>query len=496
MKKNFLRIISLLALTLTILSSGFLNVSAASNAPYKIHFINVGSGDAILLESNGHFGLIDGGEDTFNFNTGGHTDPEGCQHQVKDYIKRIAGNANGKVKLDFVIVTHAHSDHIGGLREVLKDPNFTVERAYFKNYPDSYWKNLNSTEQSWDTQKQYSDFKRICDAEGVTKVWNKKELDQSITLGRFTLKLFNTTLVSRSNMEENENSLAVAVEANGKVALLTGDLNELKNSNRESAVLKEVRSTYKNIDLLKLGHHGYPGSNSKKFIEGLNPSYAVVTNYWKSVYSNVAQNHYNDGEIPTKDLLLSKKIPTYPVGDNAGAIGNALIIDYSKYDFGLSAYSQGAVWTKSNSNWYYKRTDGTMITGWVKDPSDNSWYYLRKSNNDRTPGPMGSMVKGWFEDTNRRWYYMRTATNDKKAGSEGAMVTGWMQDGNYWYYLRPAQTGNEPEGAMATGWLQDGGKWYYLRLAPEGSIPGGTMVTGYRVIDGKGYNFDSSGALI
>lgn len=447
----------------------------------KIHFINVGSGDAILLESKGQFALIDGGEDTYNFKTKGHTDV-GYQDKVKDYIKAVTKNyrdKNGKIVLNFIIGTHAHSDHIGGLREVVKDPNFIITKAYLKEYPNSYWNNLNDSEKSWDNKEQYEDIIYQLGVKGADVLKTQNDLDSIKRLGDFEIQLFNTKVFNSKN-GENENSLVTTVKANGKIVLLTGDLNELHDSLKETAVLKELQSKgIKKVNLLKLGHHGYINSNTQQFLKGINPDYVIATNNWSHVYG------------ATKDLLFSMKKPTYAVGDNDG-----IILDFSYSNFNLSKYKLSYVWTKVGSYWYYKTTNASILyEGWFQDPDNGNWYYLRKSTNDRIPGPKGAMITGWFEDTTRRWYYMRIKDNDKSNGAEGSMVKGWMKDGNYWYYLRPQKTGNEPEGSMATGWIQPDGKWYYLRLQPEGNIPGGTMVTGTRVIDGKTYIFNSDGSL-
>ena len=74
-----------------------------------MHFIDVGQGDSILAESNGHYMLIDAGEN----------DQAGT---VISYLK-----AQGVTKLDYVIGTHPHSDHIGGLDKVID--TFPVDKV-------------------------------------------------------------------------------------------------------------------------------------------------------------------------------------------------------------------------------------------------------------------------------------------------------------------------------------------------------------------------------
>ena len=77
----------------------------------KIYFIDVGQADSILIEQNGKFMLIDAGN-----NDDGDL--------VVNYLKQ-----KGVTKLDYVIGTHAHEDHIGGMDDVIK--NFDEEKILF-----------------------------------------------------------------------------------------------------------------------------------------------------------------------------------------------------------------------------------------------------------------------------------------------------------------------------------------------------------------------------
>ena len=114
---------------------------AASGNTTRIHFISLyGASDAILLESNGHFGMVDSGED-WDYPSGstgskypyryGITTNEGYEQQVIHYLKQL-----GVEKLNFYIATHAHSDHIGSGDEIIE--HFPVDCLYIAEYDDSY----------------------------------------------------------------------------------------------------------------------------------------------------------------------------------------------------------------------------------------------------------------------------------------------------------------------------------------------------------------------
>ena len=64
-----------------------------------------------------------------------------------------AAGADGKVYLDFIVGTHAHSDHLGGFDTILADPDVSVGRAYLKVYDSSVINEHEVTE--WDNQEVY-----------------------------------------------------------------------------------------------------------------------------------------------------------------------------------------------------------------------------------------------------------------------------------------------------------------------------------------------------
>lgn len=114
------------------------NVQAQESSGNKIHFINVqeGGSDAIILESNGHFAMVDTGED-YDFPDGSDSRYPWRQginttykHVLTDRVFRHLKEL-GVQKLDFILVTHTHSDHIGNVDELLS--TYQLTESILKN---------------------------------------------------------------------------------------------------------------------------------------------------------------------------------------------------------------------------------------------------------------------------------------------------------------------------------------------------------------------------
>ena len=236
----------------------------------KIHFLKTGTSDAILLESNGHFAMVDAGEDTDNVRNFEWLELEGYEKEVVAYLKAHAADENGKVHLDFVLGTHAHSDHIGGFDTVILDPDITVDRAYLKEYDSSKIKEYEI--EQWDNQEVYDQMVDALRERNVLIVSNPD--GTPFSFGNFTVTLFNTyDPETDERVGENDRSLGVLLEKNGTRVFLSGDMDNYTGD--EERLAPEIGK----VDLLKLGHHGYSGSSTSAFIRTLMPEACVITNY-------------------------------------------------------------------------------------------------------------------------------------------------------------------------------------------------------------------------
>ena len=124
--------------------------------------------------------------------------------------------------------------------------------------------------------------------------------------GDFTLQFYNTvTPEELQGKGENASSIGVKVSKGSKSAFLAADITK-------STGLEEIRAEdIGDIDLLKIGHHGYFCSSSKYFLQTLMPEIAIVTNQLGKVYPNVKWN-----------LTMIAKVPFFATYDNNGLIAS------------------------------------------------------------------------------------------------------------------------------------------------------------------------------
>lgn len=243
----------------------------------KIHFLNTGFSDAILLESAGHFALIDAAEDSDNPRGFPALAFKGYEDRVLEYLKTHARCDDGRVRLDFVLGTHSHSDHIGGFDTVILDPEIEIGRAYLKRYDSSV---INAYErEEWDNQEVYDQMIFALESRNIPLV---QDMDSTpFFLGEMKITLFNTDdPKDEHDIGENDRSLGVLAEMSGTRVFLAGDIND--NSGDEKRLAPKIGK----VDVLKVGHHSYAGSTTEFWLKTLCPKVCIVTNDYKTADKN------------------------------------------------------------------------------------------------------------------------------------------------------------------------------------------------------------------
>lgn len=243
---------------------------ASPDAELKVHFIDVGQGDCQLIQSPDYTVLIDGGE----------------SEKSQDVINYI--NNLGIKKLDYVIVTHFHSDHMGGMSEILKA--FNIGRIVFPE-TDEYFLPLPTT-RAFEKMLQTIDEKQI----PVTY----STPNHSIFLG----ENINLTLLAPVTIYDDMNNVSIVSRlVHGENSFLfTGDIEE----KAENDILNEHKSL--STTVLSSPHHGSRTSSSSKFISAVNPQFTVIQSGANNSYGHPHKETldiYNEigTEVLRNDLL-------------------------------------------------------------------------------------------------------------------------------------------------------------------------------------------------
>ena len=244
----------------------------------KIHFLNTGHSDWIILESHGKIAMIDSAEDTDFPKDKPHLNLKGYEDIVVKYLLYNFSDENGNVNIEFVLGTHCHSDHIGGFDTVINHPNIFVKTAYLKHYNEQ---NICRFERvRWDNTEVYN---QMLDAIKKNNVELVEEFDEMKTvLGDFNIEFFNGKNRERKiKFGENVNSVGTLVTIGKSRAFLAGDINYKAGDE------KRIADKIGNVDLLKVGHHGYLYSTSFYWVKKLMPKIAIFCNEMKGVYPDV-----------------------------------------------------------------------------------------------------------------------------------------------------------------------------------------------------------------
>lgn len=238
-----------------------------------IYVLNTPEADAILLQSCGRFALVDAAEDTGNARKLRYFNGKGYEWFVLAYLKRVCGDAQGKVHLDWFVGTHCHSDHLGGLDTLLDDPDVTLDRAYLKRYRHQY---INRFERAaWDNQELFDQTVQALKRNNVE--WIADLTDEPFQWGNMQIRFHNEKYKTQRNVGENNHSLGIEIVCHGYKAFLAGDINNARGD--ETRIGKKLGK----VHFLKIGHHGHIRSTTWWFVHAIRPECAALTNQAKDL---------------------------------------------------------------------------------------------------------------------------------------------------------------------------------------------------------------------
>lgn len=216
----------------TTAQSGQETAGVSESGSFTIHFIDVGQADSTLVTCDGHSMLIDGG----------NADDSNLVYSV------LQRETDGH--LDYVVGTHAHEDHIGGLSGAFEADTADVTFCPVTEY-DS---------------KAFRNFKTRADERGG-----------GITVpavgDTFTLGEASVTVVAVNSVPEDTNNTSIVIR------IVYGDTSFLFTGDAEQETEEKILETGQDIEstVLKVGHHGSSTSTSQAFLDAVSPTYAVIS---------------------------------------------------------------------------------------------------------------------------------------------------------------------------------------------------------------------------
>ena len=294
------------------------NDKKAVNGNLKIHYIDVGQADSILIEQGSSSMLIDAGN-----NEDAKT--------VKNYI-----SGQGITKLNYIVGTHPHEDHIGGLDYIIN--SFQVGKIYMP--------------------KATSNTKTFQDVVSAIKV---KGMKATVPKALETFKVGDATATilapnGSGYKDLNNTSIVIRLTFGNNSFIFDGDAEDISEN--------EMLSKGLNIssDVLKVGHHGSNSSTSQAFLDKVNPKYAVI--------SVGKDNSYGHPHKSTMEKLQAKGVKVYRTDESGTIVATS---DGKNITFNTKAgsYAFAGAKSKASTNSGSSGSSNTKPTQ-VIAPSKNS----------------------------------------------------------------------------------------------------------------------------
>jgi beta-lactamase superfamily II metal-dependent hydrolase len=239
-----------------------------------VHVFNVGEALSVLIDDEGTEVLIDAGNDR---------DGPGIVGKIAPYV--VDGT------IEYVIATHSHADHIGGMEDIYGA--YQVNRTI---YGDT------------GTTQQFSEFMDAAQNEPSSTV--KEDEDETIELPGGARLTILDILDGATNT--NNNSVISVLEADGHRMLITGDAEDEKSESLGAALLKRLeQDALFPVDVYIVGHHGSETSSSQGLLSLIAPTFALIS----SEGPDGRYKNPDEGVIARLMAANSRVFATYRSGD-------------------------------------------------------------------------------------------------------------------------------------------------------------------------------------
>lgn len=242
--------------------SGFRGASSVPSGQLEVHFIDVGNADCILVRQEEAAMLIDAGE-------------KGDADTILEYLHQ-----QGVERLNLVIATHFHADHIGSMAAVIRE--IPVDTFLLSYMPAS----------ATPTSAVYLSMLEALDEQEITV--RETQPGDTLSLGEAQVQILGP---AEDTTDSNNHSVVTRVVFGEKRFLFMGDA----ETSAEEALQKRWADL--GADVLKAGHHGSNTGTDEAFLKRVSPTYAVLT--------CGAGNSYGHPHRETLSLLKDYPVKTY-----------------------------------------------------------------------------------------------------------------------------------------------------------------------------------------
>ena len=513
---------------------------------YNISGDGVSSADFIIVESDGHFGLIDAGHgysDTVTDEQGrtySALSQDNLSSQTEFKNGRDAAeymiNSMGITHLDFVIGTHSHSDHIGGIPDIAAFEGFDdggnpvrlVDEStvyFYKAYRhiNSKQDDITQTRSEPDTETMVIEEEPVNNSSWHNQAFCYQALKSMTERGAKPAELSRSLVVNDSEQEIIDYSPVIESASSAgvlnKIRYFEGDTNDWLDDfvvfgfgnltirlynlfSHDTSIDENVNSIVTVIT---------DGNSKFVSLSDINVENRTEQRLAKVIYEDVgtadmikvshhgAKTGSNSKEMfdwLKPEIAVVTRDRYYSYGNNARGSFSAAMV-YARKNYNTVFYEAGAtdfalVAEFAQTGFEFFNLEGTLdeisFTSADKCISSiipyNGWSSWSVEWGEKTVEELyyiyyGEFIPHWYQDESGRYFYIN---------ADSSYQIGWQTIGKYTYYLSPEETDYYLYGEMYTGWNVIDEELYFFDEK-------GRVYTGWALLDdGSWYYFDEYGA--